>query len=135
MISEQAAKIAYTVELKGTAADAAQRLTRELGSRGFGVLSNIDVQKIIKEKLGQSMDAYVILDVCSPTHAKRAIDAHKEIGLVLPCKITIFEDGGRIIVSLFKPTESVKILGFSDLDKMAEEVEKELKVAMDALTK
>jgi len=129
----QIKKIAYTLELNGTVAETAQRLTKELNSRGFGVLSNIDVQKIIKEKLGQHIDSYVILDVCNPTHAKKAIDAHKEVGLVLPCKVTIFENRGKVMVSLYKPTEAVKLLGFTDLDPLASQVENELKGAIDAL--
>jgi len=126
-------KIAYTLELNATVAETAQRLTKELNSRGFGVLSNIDVQKIIKEKLGEHIDSYVILDVCNPTHAKKAIDTHKEVGLVLPCKVTIFENQGKVLISLYKPTEAVKLLGFTDLDPLASQVESELKGAIDAL--
>ena len=129
----QIKKIAYTLELTGTVAETAQRLTKELNSRGFGVLSNIDVQKIIKEKLGEHIDSYVILDVCNPTHAKKAIDAHKEVGLVLPCKVTIFENHGKVLVSLYKPTEAVKLLGFTDLDPLASQVENELRAAIDVL--
>ncbi len=110
-----------------------QELTSELGRRGFGILSNIDVRKIIKQKLGEEMNEYVILDVCSPKHAKQAIDAHKEIGLVLPCKILAYEEKGITRVSLYKPTSAVDLLKFEDLYPLAEEVENILKSAIEAV--
>jgi uncharacterized protein (DUF302 family) len=122
--------IGFTVQFRGTVPEAVQKLTEELKKRSFGVLSNIDVQKIIKEKLGEDMDGYVILDVCNPKHAKRALDAHKEVGLILPCKITIFENGDSVWISLYKPTEAIAVLGFEDLKPLAEEVEKELSSAI-----
>jgi uncharacterized protein (DUF302 family) len=116
-----------------------ESLALELKRRGFGVLSNIDVKKIIKEKLGEEMRKYVILDVCSPTHAKKAIDAHKMIGLVLPCKIVVFEDeeaesrGGGAVISLYRPTQAIKVTGeFGDLEPLAREVERQLVEAIDA---
>ncbi len=125
--------IGYTVESHQSVAETVEKLTGELKKRGFGVLSNIDVRKVILEKLGEKLDPFVILDVCSPRDAKRAIDAHKEVGLVLPCKITVYDDHGKTKVSLYKPTEAIKVLGFSDLDPLAEEVEGRLKDSLDAI--
>ncbi len=122
--------IGFTVQVRETVPETVQNLTEELSRRGFGLLSNIDVRKIIKEKLGEEMESYVILDVCSPKHAKRALDAHKEVGLILPCKITVFEDKGKVWISLYKPTEAIAVLGFEDLKPLAEEVERELSQAM-----
>ncbi|MDG6907145.1 MAG: DUF302 domain-containing protein [Nitrososphaerota archaeon] len=122
----QSNRIDYTVKASAKVAEVVSKLTEELKSRGFGVLSNIDVRKTIKEKIGEDLNDYVILDVCNPGHAKKALDAHKEVGLILPCKITVFEDKGRTIVSLYKPTEALRVTGFTDLESMASEVEKEL---------
>ena len=122
----------YTVEAHGNVDDAVERLTKELSAKGFGVLSNINVKKIIKDKLGQDMDGYVLLDVCNPRHAKKAIDSHKEVGLVLPCKIMVYEDKKKTWISLYKPTEAIKSLGFSDLDSLATEVEEQLEQALNS---
>ena len=90
------------------------------------------MKKIIKDKLGQDMDGYVLLDVCNPRHAKKAIDSHKEVGLVLPCKIMVYEDKKKTWISLYKPTEAIKSLGFSDLDSLATEVEEQLEQALNS---
>lgn len=134
MSLQQSKNIGYTVEVRGTVGEVTQRLTKEFGARGFGVLSNIDLQKIIKEKLGQEIESYVILDVCNPGYAKKAIDAHKEVGLILPCKAAVYQDHGKVWVSLYKPTEAVRPLGFADLNPLASQVEEELKKAIDSLT-
>ena len=125
--------IGYKVQARGTVPEIVEELSLELKKSGFGILSNIDVKKVIKEKIGEEIDSYVILDVCNPRHAKRALDAHKEVGLILPCKITVFEDKGRTWVSLYRPSEALKVLGFSDLDSLAQEVEEELKGALDTI--
>lgn len=125
-------KADYSVEAHGTLEQVVQRVTKELSLGGFGILSNIDVKKLIKEKLGEEMDGYVLLDVCSPRHAKTALDMHKEVGLILPCKITVFEDNKKTWISLYRPTQSIKPLGFSDLDVLADRVEKELIRAVDS---
>ncbi|MDG6998108.1 MAG: DUF302 domain-containing protein [Nitrososphaerota archaeon] len=123
-------QVGYTVEAHGNVEDVVERLIKELSSQRFGILANIDVKKLIKEKLGQDMLGYVLLDVCNPLHAKKAIDSHKEVGLVLPCKILVYEDNGRTLISLYRPTEAIKLLGFSDLAPLADEVEKQLEQAI-----
>ena len=127
-------EISYTVESSKTVSEVVESLTQELKKRGYGILANIDVRKIIREKLGEDMSSYVILDVCSPRHAKRAIDAHKEVGLILPCKIMVYEDSdkGKTVVSLYKPTEAIKVLGFGDLRSLAEVVDQGLTEAVKA---
>ncbi|MCL5067234.1 MAG: DUF302 domain-containing protein [Thaumarchaeota archaeon] len=126
--------IGYTIEAAGQVAKVVDDLTQELKSRGYGVLSNIDVKKIIKDKIGEDMDDYTILDVCNPKYAKKALDAHKEAGLILPCKIVVSEDKGKTKVSLYRPTRALMQLGFSDLDSMAAQVEKDLIGALDAVS-
>ncbi|MDG6905116.1 MAG: DUF302 domain-containing protein [Nitrososphaerota archaeon] len=125
--------IDYTVEAKDSVEETVELLIKTLNSRGFGVLSRIDVHKIIKQKLGEDIEPYVILDVCNPRQAKEALTAHKEVGLIVPCKMTVFEDHGKVLVSLYKPREMIKVLGFQDLQPLAEHAEKELRLAMDSI--
>lgn len=131
---EMTENIAYTISLSEPVQTTVERLTEELKKLGFGVLSNIDVQRILKEKIGADVGDYVILDVCSPKHAKQALDAHREVGLALPCKICVYSEKGATKISLYRPTEALKPLGFSDLDTLANEVELSLRTAVDAIS-
>ena len=70
------------------------RVTEALKSEGFGVLTRIDAHTTFKEKLGITVPTYVILGVCNPELAHRALAHRAEAGLLLPCNVTI-EDRGN----------------------------------------
>lgn len=126
--------IDYTVTSRYGVEEAASRLQAKLQERGYGILSTINVQKILKEKNGQEIDPYLILDVCNPRHAGSAIETHKEVGLVLPCKISIYMDGESTKVSLLRPTESIRMTGLDDLGSLAGTVEDELRQTIESMT-
>lgn len=126
-------QVAYSKQTAKTVQQTLEALTVTLKDQSFGILALINVSKIIKEKTGTILDEYLILDVCNAKDASYALSLHKEIGLALPCKIVIYKDGDKTTISLFRPTESIRILGFSDLDKLAEEVDSQLKEAIDAV--
>jgi uncharacterized protein (DUF302 family) len=122
-----AKSLAYTVQsVKPSVPETVEALTEALKQVGFGVLGNINVAKIIKEKTGKTIDDYVILEVCNAKDASVALSAHKEVGLMLPCKVVIYKEGTGASVSLYKPTEAIKSLGITDLNALAEEVEEQL---------
>ena len=124
-------QIAYTKQTSKTVPQTLETLTDALKQRSFGILATINVSKIIKEKTGNTIDDYLILDVCNPKDASNALTTHKEVGLALPCKIIIYKDKNKTTISLFRPTESIKTLGFSDLNTLAQTVETNLIQAID----
>ena len=125
-------QVAYTVRTTKPVPQSLESLTEALKQKGFGILSTINVSKIIKEKIGNTIDDYFILDVCNAKDANYALANHKEIGLALPCKIILYKDNNKTVISLYRPTEALKVLGFTDLNSLAERVESELKQAIDS---
>ena len=75
---------ATTYNLSGTTflsfADAVVRVRETLGEEGFGVLTEIDVQATLREKLGKEVAPYLILGACNPPYAHRALELHAELG-------------------------------------------------------
>ncbi len=82
---------------------AVEQTKAALKEEGFGVLSEIDVQRAMKEKLGVEFEPYVILGACNPPLAHRALQIDREIGKRLPCNVIVYEQGGRSIVSAMDP--------------------------------
>lgn len=84
---------------------AVERVTAALKTEGFGVLTTIDVQSTLKQKLDVDFRRYVILGACNPTLAHRAMSTELEIGLLLPCNVIVYEDdrGPGSVVSIVDP--------------------------------
>jgi len=109
-------------------------LVREaLTKEGFGVLTEIDVQGKMKEKLGINMKKYIILGVCSPPHAYQAILIEENIGLMLPCNVIVYEKGRKTVLSVIRPAVAMQMIDNAELQKVAEAVEEKLKKAFDAI--
>jgi uncharacterized protein (DUF302 family) len=104
-----------------------------LKKEGFGVLTEIDVQEKMKEKLNIDMKRYIILGACNPPNAYKAILAEENIGLLLPCNVIVYEKCGKTVISFIRPTVAMQMVDNVELQKVAEVVESQLKKAFDAI--
>jgi len=103
-------------------------LVREaLKKEGFGILTQIDIQNKMKEKLGVDMKKYIILGACNPPYAYKAILAEENIGLLLPCNVIVYEKGERTALAVMRPSVAMQIVDNVELQKVSEEVEEKLK--------
>ena len=114
-------------------ADAVLKTKEELQREGFGVLFEIDVKDTLRQKLGISYDPYLILGVCNPDLAHKALRAEKEIGLFLPCNVIVYEDSGAVKVSTILPVNIMKLAGNESLNGIAADAQEKLKKAIDAI--
>ncbi len=75
------------------------RVTDAMAAEGFGVVTRTDLQATFREKLGLGYRPFLLLGVCHPALAHRAVEADPEAGLDLPCPVTIEGDasGGSIV--------------------------------------
>lgn len=129
-------KMDYTFSKKvsGTLEEVTERLTEELAKEKFSIITQVEMDKKLKEKLDVDVLAYRILGVCSPKHAYEAMKAEENIGVFLPCKIIIKEIGeNQMEVVSIDPNVMMKMLGNPDLDPVAEEVAISLLKVIEAL--
>jgi len=108
-------------------------VSKALKKEGFGILTEIDVQKKMKEKLGIDMNKYIILGACNPPNAYKAILTEANIGLMLPCNVIVYEKGGKTVLSVVRPSVAMQMVDNVELQKISEEVEKKLKKVFDAV--
>jgi uncharacterized protein (DUF302 family) len=88
--------------------EAIERAKAALKVEGFGVLTEIDVRRTLKEKIDADFEPYVILGACNPQLAYRALQAEHEIGLLLPCNVIVHDEGeGRSRVSIRPPAAAL----------------------------
>lgn len=124
----------FTTTLSSSFDDAIETVTAALKEKGFGVLTTINVQKAMKEKIDKDINPYTILGSCSPTHAYKALQAENKIGTMLPCNVVVQQlDDGTIEVSAVDPLASMKAIENPALGDVAVEVQGLLKDVINGL--
>jgi len=104
-----------------------------LKAQGFGVLTEIDVQATMRDKLGEEMEPYLILGACNPPLAHRALSADRRIGLLLPCNVLIRSDAGQTVIEALDPQTMIAVAGEPALQPVADEAASRLRAALDSL--
>ncbi len=115
-------------------ADAITRTREALTAEGFGVITEIDVQKTLKDKLGVQFRPYMILGACNPELAHEALKLEPNVGAMLPCNVVVQGAGdGRTEISAIDPVASMQAIDNPELKKKAGAVAKKLKAAIARL--
>lgn len=127
-------QLGLTVHLNTTYDAALARVTEALKTEGFGVLTEIDVQATLKQKLGVNFRPYRILGACNPPLAHRALTIAPEVGLLLPCNVTVsLAADGMVEVSLVDPLAMLGVVANPALQPIAAEARARLERVAAAL--
>jgi len=110
---------------------AVARIRATLAEQGFGVLTEIDVQATLKQKLDVDFKKYVILGACNPRLAYQGFQAEADVGLLLPCNVVVYEEGpAQTRVAILDPVAQLGISGRADLEPLALQARKKLEQAL-----
>ena len=121
----------YKREVKLNYEAAVEKVKAELKKEGFGVLTEIDVKATLKSKLNIDFDKYIIMGACNPPFAYQALQAERDVGIVMPCNVIVYEMGGRTFVASTLPSVTMGVVGNPKLAPLADQVERKLKDAID----
>ncbi|MBI3580727.1 MAG: DUF302 domain-containing protein [Nitrospinae bacterium] len=115
--------------------DEAEKKVREkLKEQGFGVLTEIDVKRTVKEKLNADFRRYVILGACNPPFAHQALSLETEIGLMMPCNVIVYEpDDGGSVVAAIDPAKAMGAVKNDALRPLAASVRAKLVAVINAM--
>ncbi len=128
----QTTRYGFSVQVALPYEAAVARVREELGQEGFGVLTEIDVKATLKKKLDVDFRPYVILGACNPPFAYRALQAERDIGLLLPCNVVVYagEDPGTSVVAAMDPEAALQLADAPGMAEVAGEVKARLERAL-----
>jgi uncharacterized protein (DUF302 family) len=107
--------------------EAVTRVTEELKTEGFGILTDIDVKETLKKKLDVDFKKYRILGACNPPFAYQALQMESKIGTMLPCNVIVQEtEDGKVEVAAIDPISSMQAVQNPNLQSIAEKVQAKL---------
>ncbi len=114
--------------------EAVKRTTEALKREGFGVITEIDVKKTMKEKIGADFRNYQILGACNPKLAHEALQIEDKVGTMLPCNVVVQDAGsGKTEVAAIDPVASMAAIDNAKLREAAGQVQGMLKKVIDSL--
>lgn len=132
--------IALSTSTTGADFDAVVAKTRAaLKDNGFGVLTEIDMQATLKEKLGEAAEdigRYLILGACNPALAYQAVSAEKQIGVLLPCNVVVREDPAQpatVHIEAMNPQLMAQVTDNPALVPIADQVTEKIRNVIDTL--
>lgn len=113
---------------------AVERTRKALADQGFGVVSEIDVAAVLKDKLGVDHHPYLILGACNPGFARTAVESEPAIGVLLPCNVVVrATEGDEVVVDFMDPAVMIGLVGEKRVHEIAEDVRARLEMARDAV--
>ncbi len=114
--------------------DAVTRSRDALADQAFGVLTEIDVQATLRDKLGQEMEPYIILGACNPELAHQALEVDRSVGVLLPCNVVVSGRGEGSTVQILDPQIMASVTGLAGLQPLADEASSRLQAVLDSLS-
>ena len=115
-------------------AEAVDRTRQALADQGFGVLTEIDVQATLRDKLDLNMESYLILGACNPELAHQALEVDRSIGVLLPCNVVVSSRGEGSAVQILDPQMMASVTGLAALQPVADEASRRLQSVLDSLS-
>jgi len=113
--------------------DAAVARAREaIAKEGMGVLTEIDVQATLKKKLDVDRPPYLILGACHPPSAHRSLTAVPEVGVLLPCNVTVSVEDGTTVVRAMDPASVMGLVASPELAAVGAEIGAKLRRVVEA---
>jgi uncharacterized protein (DUF302 family) len=114
----------YVVSSEKSVEQATTDLEEAVRRNGFGVLHQYDLKKTLAGKGVELPHECRILDVCNPQQAARVLTADMGMNVALPCRVSVYEEGGQTRIGMVKPTAMLASLSDSlELQGVAEDVE------------
>jgi uncharacterized protein (DUF302 family) len=128
-----AQKYGYSTTVNYSFKEALERTKKALQEQGFGVQAEINISGALHEKLGIEVPQQIILGACNPQLAHKALQAEPKIGLLLPCNVTVRQDGQQLKVAVIDAERLMDFVGNPELRPIAEEAKRRLRAVLERI--
>jgi uncharacterized protein (DUF302 family) len=123
----------YTREARGSIQEVRERLEEATVAHKFGVIQVVDLKaKMAAKGVDFGPDCQVV-EVCNPVQAKKILEGDMAISTALPCRISVYEEGGTVKVATIRPTVTLGMFGHDELQPVAESVESAIVSIIDSV--
>jgi len=126
------ASYGMNIKVRGSLEEVKALVVEALKTQGFGVITEIDMQKTLKQKIGVDFKPYQILGACNPRFAYRALSADEAIGLLLPCNVVLKQESDGVDVSIQDPEVMFSVVD-DDTKKSMEGFPQEVKISLQSV--
>jgi uncharacterized protein (DUF302 family) len=118
-----------------TVSEAAAALHSAVQANHFGVMQVHNLKETMAKKGVEFARECLIFEVCQPQQAKKVLDQNMSVSTALPCRISLYEEGGKTILATLKPTTLLAMFNVPQLEDVAQEVEATIvKIMKEAAT-
>ncbi len=124
---------AITRTVDASFAEAIERVTSALAEEGFGILTTIDVQATMKQKLDLDVAPYTILGACNPQLASRGLAIEPDLGVLLPCNVVVRRDGDETMIAAMEPIAAMHLAANPALEPLAVEAHQRIERAVASI--
>ena len=132
------AKYGMNIRVKGNLEEVKGKVVEALKAQGFGILTEIDVQTTLKQKIGVDFKPYLILGACNPRFAYRALSVDEAIGLLLPCNVVLRQEADGVEIIIQDPDVMFSVVDEKTKNLLVgfpQEVKSSLQSVLEALRK
>jgi uncharacterized protein (DUF302 family) len=123
----------FAAVIEGPFPDAVGRVREALKAESFGIISEIDVQKTLKDKIGVDFRPYLILGACNPALAHQALQLEDKVGTMLPCNVVVQQLSEGVEVAAIDPVSSMQAIENEELVEKARLVADKLRRVIQSL--
>lgn len=124
---------AMSIDLEAPYEEVVPMVKEALAANGFGVVSEIDMRRILHDKIGVDIEDQLIIGACNPKFANRALEAEPSIGLLLPCNVVVRRSAGVTVVEAIDPQTMVDLTENPAMAQIAAEVGAALEASLEKL--
>ncbi len=121
----------YIREARGTVDETARRLEEAVTRHGFGIINVVDLSAKLRDKGLNFEPECRIYEVCNPHHAETVLVRHMAVSTALPCRISVYDEEGKVKVATLLPTETLRMFEVDGLGEVARSVEEAIRAMID----